>query len=168
MMYYYRITKYNPKYRKEDNYVKNEWTSVSYIGKEFQNHKFTYEEYLEYENNYVDIIIDIMKLNQITNLKVSDLEKYSYEDLDSLTSKDLFDSLKEGVCISIDNLALVIRLVLRENIWAKLIGESGIFIHFGYDYYMYCSSEIEIISKNISSQLYVEVMKSPYLELNNT
>lgn len=163
-MYYYRITKYNPKYRTKGKYIKNEWTSISDIGKKFQDHKFTYEEYLAYENNYVDIIIDIMKLNQITNLKISDLEKYSYEDIDSLTSKDLFDSLKEGVCISMDNLAPVIRLILRENMWAKLISDSGIFIHFGYDYYMYCNSKIEISSKNISSQLYVEVMKSPYLE----
>ncbi|MGX7263948.1 hypothetical protein [Enterococcus crotali] len=162
-MYYYRITKYNPKYIKEE-YIKNEWTSVSDIGTEFQNHKFTYEEYLEYENSYVNKIIEIMKLNQITNLKVIDLEKYSYEELDYLTSKELFDFLEEGVNISLGKLAPVIRLVLRENIWAKLIGESDIFVHFGYDYYMYCSSKTKVIQKNVSSQLYVEVMKSPYLE----
>ena len=48
------ITKYNSIFRDENwNYTRNEWTSISDIGKKFDDVLFTKEEYLEIEKKYI-------------------------------------------------------------------------------------------------------------------
>lgn len=68
--------------------------------------------------------------------------------------------------ISFNDINLLVKLILREDVWAKL--ESDILdIHFGYDYYMYICSEkrLEKAEKIIKEKgLFIENIKSPYLE----
>ena len=35
-------------------------------------------------------------------------------------------------------IARVVRLILPEFLWCKLESKTGLYFHFGYDYYMYC------------------------------
>lgn len=50
----YRITKYNPKNREKDGvYSKDEWTSISDIGKSFGDYKLTASDYLKVEDQYL-------------------------------------------------------------------------------------------------------------------
>lgn len=53
-MYGWRIIKYNPAFRDERGaYLKDEWTSVSDVGKSFDGEVLTFEEYYKIENAYV-------------------------------------------------------------------------------------------------------------------
>lgn len=49
----YRISKYDPQFRVNGSYQKNEWTSISDIGKVFDDGVLTLAEYLRVENEYI-------------------------------------------------------------------------------------------------------------------
>lgn len=55
--YQYCVTKYNPKYRNNGGgYEKDEWIGAGDIGKKFSGIKFTQNEYLKVEMNYLRAI----------------------------------------------------------------------------------------------------------------
>lgn len=69
-MYKYRITKYNPAYRdKKGTYTKEEWTSVSDIGKKYAS-SFTAREYIKTENLYIDAIENIINNVKCDNIYI--------------------------------------------------------------------------------------------------
>lgn len=172
-MYCFRITKYNPQNRdKNGHYKKNEWTSFSDIGKEFEGVKLELDSYLFCENAYINAITRIMTGNNLNSIKIEGLEKHDYTNFANLPDvnvKQYFKSLKNNMDISISEVDLIARLVLREMIWCKLVSER-MFVHFGYDYYMYVGSEKQLenelsIIKN--NGLFVEQMPSPYMQDND-
>ena len=137
----YRLSKYNPAFRDSRGvYHKDEWTAISDIGKKYASQIFTYEEYYKTESNYVNVIIDLFKQNEIIDFRVSDLEDYSgvdneeyFKDIKKLDIKNLTPQLK------IDEIENIIRLGLRELIWLNLVGKNSnckIIMHFGHDYYV--------------------------------
>lgn len=168
-MLFWRITKYNPKNRDATgSYCKNEWTSYSDIGTRIDGKDFTYDQYIKTEDAYVTSIILFMKCNNVESLKVINLEKYA--DLDnsdkhiSQAMHKTFDHLRDDIEIEINEVNLVARLILREKLWCKLESKN-MFVHFGYDYYMYIGSaclceqyikEIQVLG------LFVENDMSPY------
>lgn len=167
-MHCWRITKYNPQYRDENGfYQKDDWTSISDVGKAYKGAVLTFDTYIRYENAYVDAIIQIMNANSTESLQVETLEKNSYfhcADLPGLQLRLCYDSLREDLLLSTRDIQLVSRLALRNIIWCKLYGKQ-MFVHFGYDYYMYigsknrAASEVSAIEK---AGLFVEDMTSPY------
>jgi hypothetical protein len=170
----WRITKYNPVFRNKDGiYKKETWTSISDIGQLFEDQIFTVAEYLQTENAYINTILAFMNYLGISILKVVDLEvnsqgfeeylqKYPELYTDELTI--LFNSIKEGMELSITKNVNLIRLILREHLWCKLECEK-MFVHFGYDYYMYIGTKnkCEDVLKQIEHMnLFVEKYESPY------
>ncbi|MBT2289151.1 hypothetical protein J7E73_08395 [Paenibacillus albidus] len=171
--YSWRITKYNPANRINGVYTKQEWTSIGDIGKLYSNGEFLIEHYLHTEALYIMAIISIMKEMKINSLQVTSLEKYDFGYLDdrvhfiySGEMKELYSNIKNGDFISGNELELLCKLTLREKLWCKL-QSSSVFVHFGFDYYMYigskleCSDSLELIS---NSGLFIEPFQSPYLE----
>ncbi|PFH81986.1 hypothetical protein [Bacillus sp. AFS088145] len=157
-MYSFRITKYNPCFRNEnDIYTRTEeWTSISDIGKILSGEEFTKKEYLEIERKYiqsVELCIDEMKAN---DLIVKGLEIYDENDL----------NISEGMKVNRQQALLIIQKMLREEMWCKLI-QTGFEIHVGYDYYMYIVTKVKpqetTIDKIYQIGLFVEDVKSPYL-----
>lgn len=170
----YRITKYNPKLRIEnDIYKENEWTSFCDIGKVFDGVEFTKEEYMLTEVKYINVVLSVIRTCNISTLKVKSLEKYSEETdfkNEKITfSKEIestFNNIKEGDIINVDEIENLIKLILREKIWCKLVFKRNFFIHFGYDFYMYvgCELSLDSIKQAIGGiGLYVEEKESPYL-----
>jgi len=167
-MYQWRITKYNPKNRDElGNYQKNEWTSIIDVGKKFDGIEFSLGEYLTYESAYIDAITRIMNENNVESIKIEALEKMkfvNYADFSKQREKKIFESLKKDMLVSTLYVVQIAKLALREMIWCKL-SCNRVFVHFGYDFYMYIGSEqpakeaIRTITDNI---LFVEDMVSPY------
>lgn len=168
----YRITKYNPKYNpkyrnSEDHYMGDEWTAISDIGKIYNDKEFTMSDYLIVEEKYFEAVKGIMDEAKLEILTVKELEKNRYsskysDDSDEL--KGTSDSLNEEISIKNCDIALVVKLILREIIWAKLVSKS-FEVHFGYDYYMFiCSSETsrKSITQINENGLFVEKLKSPY------
>jgi len=169
-IYYWRITRYNPKNRDENGiYKKNDWTSVNDIGKMFNQKKLTFETYLLSEKAYINAILQIMNGGSIKSLQVESLEKNvytNYVDFVEPESRRYYHALKNGMQISINDIPQLMRFVLREIVWCKLICDV-MFVHFGYDYYMYVGSENQtegVLSDIMSSGLFIEEMVSPYMK----
>jgi len=168
-MYYWRITKYDPQNRDENGlYKKDEWISIGGIGKKFEGVELTYEEYIRYENAYVDAVIRVMRENNVESLRIKPLQKNSYvtyDDFPEPETKNFYKSLKTNTMIPMNDIAKVVRFALRKEIWCKLASDK-MFVHFGYDYYMFIGSENrsdEMINAIINNGLFVENFISPYL-----
>ena len=148
----FRITKYNPQYRVHGRYCKNEWTSISDVGKEFEDGVVLLEDYIKVENSYIQCCLDLLKVAKISSLNVSDIELYS-----------------NGISLPTEvsdeqTLCEIIKCCLREKCWAKL-ETKHFYIHFGYDYYMYIGTDIPIMTVETIScdnHLFCELMHSPY------
>ena len=168
-LYCWRITKYDPINRDKNGlYQKYEWASVGDVGKKYDGIEFTFETYLTYESKYIGAINGFLHGNNVESIRIKPLEKKrytSYADFIEPLSKEYFRSLKSNTMITTQDIPRVVRFVLRELIWCKLVCEQ-MYVHFGYDYYMYIGSEnrleneIDTIKK---SGMYVESMASPYL-----
>lgn len=173
-MFSYRVTKYNPKSRNEDDiYNANEWSSYHDIGKVFDGDKFTKCEYLLVEGKYINAVLLILGEIGVNELRVKSLEKYLEGIGGKHNEEDISDELmycynntKEGDLVNVMELKNIIKLILRENMWCKLELKKKILIHFGYDYYMYigCNLNLELIDEAIGEiGLYIEEKDSPYL-----
>jgi hypothetical protein len=170
----WRITKYNPIYRDiNGRYLKNEWTSISDIGKSYEGKLFTVEDYIRTEKLYTDAIVGFMRELQISVLQVSELEKNSagivskqHEGQYSKEVIEIFHSVKDQQLLTVKEVEQISKLILREQLWCKLSCGRSFFVHFGYDYYMYIGSEraCEDVIKTIKrSGLFVEQLESPYI-----
>jgi|SRR5579872_4486671 hypothetical protein len=170
MNFCWRITKYNPQYRdSNDIFLQNEWTSYSDIGQIFNSATFTYEEYIHIEKLYIKAIQDFMNCHNITTLQVNELEKPKTISSDIHNTDamiNLFSSIKNNDWVAQNNIENICKLILRDKLWCKLIYNEQIFVHFGWDFYMYigstspCPDAIDAIKK---SGLFVEPFISPYL-----
>lgn len=172
----WRVTKYNPKYRdEEDVYHNDEWTSCHDIGKLFNGNEFTANDYLAIENAYINAVLSFMQNINVTSFKVKCLEKYN----DNIVSQNttlvytnemikLYVELHENSILGVDNIQNLCRLLLREQLWCKLENDNRMFVHFGYDYYMYigCLLKPENITDLIQGTgLFMERIESPYYKV---
>jgi hypothetical protein len=171
----WRISKYNPKFRnKKSEYQKDEWTSCYDIGKLYNEKEFYVKYYMSVENAYINVLLSFLDITNTTVLIVKNLEKYN----DNININEssliyteemlkLFERIEENSVLEINDILNLCRLILREQLWGKLENESSLYVHFGYDYYMYfgcsknCKGLDEIIVKN---GLFIEKLKSPYYE----
>jgi hypothetical protein len=149
----------------------DEWTAYSDINKIINGKSLSYAEYLVIENAYIGAINLFIICNNLTELPVEYLEKnqklYQDPNLSPMMVK-MFSQIKGGLKINIEEVEAVARLVLREQLWCKLGTEDTMFVHFGYDYYMYIGSVkkcVKTIRQIQQSGLFVEEFISPYLEL---
>lgn len=148
----YKITKYDPQNRMDGKYTVHEWTSISDIGKSFDDGVLTYDQYVQAEQRYIDCCMDLLQKADISCLLVCSPEYYD----DGVQLPDILSTERA--------IRSAIRDCLREKCWAKLENE-GFFIHFGYDYNMYVGtdfsvSDVKAISRKYN--LFSEVIKSPY------
>jgi hypothetical protein len=144
-----RITKYHG-YDVEGNLTspENEWTSYFDVG-----NKVSLEDYILVEDEYINFVISLCYLFSVEKLTVSELEIFDEAGL-----------LKYPESVAINELPLLIRDVLREKIWCKLLSDD-LEVHFGYDFYMYvfCPLSCDFIKSKIKTSLNVEAFQSPYL-----
>ncbi len=171
-MFNWRVTKYDPDYRDElGRYKKCEWTSFSETGTICNGKKLTIDDYIAIENSYVDAIAAFMDDLEIKSLKVKDLEKKNNKFMPNKDQKlyseemvNLYISLQNDYILNVREIKNISRLVLRENLWCTL-EDDIMFVHFGYDYYMYMGSH-KICEDAINSikerGLFVEDFVSPY------
>lgn len=132
---------------------------MSEIGESFDDKVFTQEEYYRVEDAYVEAILLFMQEQQIEKLQLIEYENHQNYQTDKLLLENKTFYNKEQV-------SSLIRLILREEIWGKLVYEKEMFVHFGYDYYMYVGLQEE--SKQALDfipdlGLFVEKYTSPYI-----
>lgn len=156
-----RITKYDPRNRDANGHytLVDEWTSISDVGKSFQGKILTMEQYLAIEEKYIQAVEVLLQKNWSSDIAIVDLENHRDE-----TAMDL----SEGKTISRTLISDLVKLILREKVWGRLVANNQFKIHFGYDYYMYFVGESltdDIIEElRMINGLYVEEVRSPYLE----
>jgi hypothetical protein len=74
-MYGWRVTKYDPAFWGERGaYLKDEWTSLSDVGKSFDGVGLTFEEYRKIEDAYVSTALSFMYEAGLDALTVTYLE----------------------------------------------------------------------------------------------
>lgn len=122
-----RVSKYNPIFRdKNEAYKKSEWISYYDIGKCFEGEVFTEEQYLAVENGYLNVIKNLYEIYPSLILHIEGLEPIDKN----------IDRWQDDDEITRDKIEELVRAILREKVWCKLINEN-VEVHFGYDYYMY-------------------------------
>lgn len=169
MKFCWRITKYDPRYRCSDGaYLNNEWSMYAEIGEMFDNILFHFKEYERIEDLYIKAIDLFMTCHKISALQVSTLEKNRKLTKDIHNNANmirLFHSVKVDDWIQQTDIQDFCKLILRDKLWCKLKYNRKMFVHFGWDFYMYigssllCDKTIAMIGK---SGLFVEEFKSPY------
>ncbi len=184
-MFSYRVTKYNPCYRNDKGFyvLKDEWHLYAQLGDIFEGKVFTYEDYLTVEDAYVEAILCFMDCLNLESLSVTSLEKNGLREISKLvkskakkntfyTTKvlEIANNLHNGmVAADLETIAIITRLVLRENCWLKFEA-NGMYVHFGCDYYMYIGIKklCEAAIKQITTLgLFVEPCRSPYYPESN-
>ena len=171
----WRITKYNPAYRDENHkYMNCEWTSISDRGKSFDGKKLSASDYIAVENSYIEAVLIFMNRLEITSLTVKKLEKtdnsFKLQKPSNLYSAEMikfYNSIENNIVIGKREIQYLCRLVLREHLWCKLEENKTMFVHFGYDYYMYIGSNKRfkgIINTIANTGLFIEEFESPYDE----
>ena len=125
----YRITKYNPVYRVNGVYTKDEWISMYDVGESFDGKTFTFEEYLAVEKSYLNVIEMVLQKLNIRKVRIKQGE-------------NMYSRLNNSTLRSHEEVISVARGCLREEFWCKLVSKD-FFVHFGYDYYMYIGANIE-------------------------
>lgn len=155
-MHEYQISKYNPQYRVDGVYVQNEWTSESDIGKVFTDGILTRQKYDAALDRYVACAMDILRNARSDQMIISDIEIYKDDVL-----------WNENEIVKEYRLALVIYDCMHEKCWCRL-SNGEIFLHFGYELYMYIGCDIEYDKlSSICAQynLFAIERQSPYKEL---
>ena len=140
------ITKYNPLFRDENGYYKKEdWLGFFQIGKTFNGEKLTFESYLLTESKYLQAAAYFFEYHSckamvVKNIEKNDYSDYTYNDREELIL--IYNKLTEGAVIPLADLPVLIKLILRELIWAEVYceGSDDIALRFGRDYYMYFNS----------------------------
>lgn len=172
-MYNWRITKYNPSNRDESGrYNVKDWTSFYDIGKEFNGEKVTVYDYLQVEEAYIRSILAFIDAHNINYMTVKELERPEeslqinrYTSLYTNDMINMYKTLKEDDTLNTTEIEVLSRLILREHIWCKLQHGKTLYVHFGYDYYLYMGSPVknEHVLNMIKQQgLFVEEFNSPY------
>jgi hypothetical protein len=170
-MYSWRITKYDPLLRRNGIYQREEWTSFYEVGKVIDGKMLSFSEYFQIESAYVHAVLTIMDYLNISALQMEALEKYNTKwevknnSMYPETLIELLHTAYDGQLVPKAEIGQLVRLNLRENIWCKLENDR-MFVHFGYDYYMYVGSLVpcsEVMKKFHSQGLFVEAYPSPYL-----
>ena len=145
--YYYRVSKYDPAFRNGGVFTKADWTSYADIGKAFEGHMFTLEDYLRVEKRYIQFILDVVNACKGNKLRLVYLE----------ASEDLL--WRVGQTLSDNDLIGFWEDCMREKCWGQLENDT-LLIEHGYDFYVHIGCNlpqetVKCIAAN--NQLYVEL-----------
>jgi hypothetical protein len=166
----YRITKYSPSMRDASGVYTDhhEWTCIS----EINTAKLAVVDYLEMESKYCDTIQYLLKLHDIKQLTVKNIELPFGLPTSFFSDRQYFHCsrfrpyIRNGSNCNLSMIEIITRLCLRDDIWCMLVDQYGTYLHYGQDYYTYFGTPItrEINKKSIPPQIYVELYDSPYLK----
>ena len=164
----FRVTKFNPSFRDaEGRYLLDDWTSLTDVGKFFTGTRLTQSEYLKVEDAYVETVRRFLLSAGIASVRVTDAEQKDTFHVLSLELKAEIEgknlAIEENTQLSAIDIDWAVRLNLRELFWCRLEGERGLYIHFGYDYYMYLGiDDVDFALPLLPSGMFAELCESPY------
>jgi small subunit ribosomal protein S1 len=161
-MQWFRVTKYDPGLRTGpgDSYPREEWTSMSDIGRCFDGHVLDRAEYLGVESAYLDAVRAFAAEAGAGSLLIRGLEWHATTGV---------AGYREGQRVPIAQAVEVVRGMLREGpLWCRLEDDDRLVVHVGYDYYLYIGTRRVTdgtLGRVRESGLFVEPgWTSPYLD----
>lgn len=158
-MFQFRLSKYDPAARDAHGaYLREDWTSISDVGRRFDGQTLSLEAYLQVEDSYLDVLTLFLEEAGITSLTIEGLETPAVEDGATVP-------WCEGEAVSGAALRDLWRRVLRQEVWCKFRHPSGFFLHFGDDLYAYVGTprpSPQALARATARGLFVEAMPSPY------
>lgn len=140
------VTKYNPVFRDERGHYKNEeWVGFFQVGEKINGELLTFVDYSETENRYITAAKLFFQFHNCTCITIKNLERKdisAYQQADKAELLKVYNLIAEGVSFSIGEIDTVLKLILREMVWAELFcdRQEAVALRFGYDFYMYFSS----------------------------
>ena len=155
MMQWYRITKYDPAFRDNGIYTRDEWTSISDVGKTYNGGPFSMDEYVKVESNYIACVKSIMRHLGVTAFAISALEVYRSG-----------TNIEDGGTVSDKRVDHIMKACLRKDIWCVLLSRI-MTVRFGNDYYMYVQCDIaqnEVVKIAAEYSLYAEPIASDFFD----
>ena len=151
----FRVTKYDPTFRESSGAcTHDEWSSFHDIGRSFDGVELTRSEYQLVEDAYVAAAIAFLRDSAVPQLVVRNLEN----------AQGPAVSICEGDALAIEQVADVLRSVLRGEFWCRFEAPEA-FVHVGWDYYMYVGVPHPCPAAQRKAEalgLYVEEFASPY------
>jgi hypothetical protein len=128
-----RVTKYDPALRDERGaFVGDDWTSVSDVGATFNGELLTLQHYLEVEARHLQVIAAFLAEAGVDAACVRVPEVYA--------GARWWPS--EGQRLSRLETVDVVREMLRERGFCRLEAPGAVYIHVGYDYYVYIGGDV--------------------------
>lgn len=164
----YRISKYHPLFSK---YV-DDWAALTDVGD--KRYDLTIEEYLNYENLYIQTVIDLLMLDKCEQLRISNFEKtikwdsilserYNLDksvfelykkDYQGKVYKELYSGKRFFDC---SDFSALLKVLLREEAWF-VISVDDYKIDVGYDYYIHIDTQKNLLKKSnlLTDGVYLE------------
>lgn len=172
-----RVSKYDPAFRDANGrYQRQEWTSVSDVGRRFGRVKLSSRDYLRIERAYICLIACFASMPYVGEFRVVGLEVSSKGGIRRALAEakemhldpvaiDRFPI--EGERATLGAIGDLVRLALREYLWFRLESLSGHFAYFGYDYYIYVGGprvKERLIELSHRLGLFAEHVRKPAFE----
>ncbi len=157
-MHEFRVTKYDPAKRDQHGvYQTDEWIMFSQLGKECDGVVLTLQEYERVEAAYIQAALAFLEEVGVNELQVCGLENARMGFVDDRR-------WTERETLTTERLPSVFRAVLRDQIWCRFEHRTGVFVHFGWDYYRYIGvptpcPTAQGIARDLG--LFVETFESP-------
>jgi hypothetical protein len=172
-MDWWRISKYDPAFRDERyRYTRDEWTSVSDIGRSFDGVTLDLQTYLTTEAAYVASVREFMVDARLTTLRVASLEPPRFTEVlrdhrfpDAADLEQLAGDLRDGMEVSGGRLDQVLRLKLREVLWCRLEEADRFVVETGHEYYLHLGTTApsqRAVSRTHELGLFVEEWSDPH------
>lgn len=164
----YRLHKY------KKNTDKNEWTSFTDIGK--PEYSLSFEQYLNFENMYIQVISNLININDndsliITNFESIPMLAYEVDNLSPIVKKTYIEDYNSEIYKKLYNhiklftgseFNFLMRILLRDEAWYRIIVNSYM-IDVGFDYYVHIYTDKELPIHTINSHsLYIEKYNFPF------
>lgn len=160
-MHYLRFSKYDIKYRNElGHYLRDDWTSISDVGKVCEDELLTMEEYERVEKNYLNTLHDIAQTVGATQFQINGIEMWDFD------TDQLDFPLINGTSINLNQCLTLSQKILRNEIWCKIESEK-LNIYFGHEYYIYISfdGDLDTVKAIIKKyDLFWEIQERGYFD----
>ena len=123
----WRVTRYDPAYRDPRGaYTIETWTSIGDVGRVFEGHVLSIEEYEGVESAYIDAFLSFAHEAGTESVHVREYSSSGGE------------QIEEGAIVPIGEATEIVRAMLREEVNCRLESpENDFYLHVGFDLYMY-------------------------------
>ena len=126
------MTKYDPALRDQrGGFAGDDWTSVGDVGNSFGGEVLSLHRYLEVESHHLQVVAAFLAEAEAEHTVVRGPERYEARwwpaEGDRLTRLESVD---------------VVREMLRERGFCRLEAHRDVYVHVGYDYYLYIGGNV--------------------------